>query len=120
MGGEYVCVSVDSERVQSEGSPGADWSAHDMACESHAPSAAVQWSQQELLRNVTAIKDGTAQTPAATALQACRASQHNNLLLEYKQAFFLPPPLHLEIHCISVTTMEDDSSEKAPYILMWE
>lgn len=104
MGGEgsNACVCVDSKRVQSEGSLGADWSTDDMACESHAPSTAVQWSQEELLRNVTAIRGGTAPTPAATALQACGASQHNNLLLEYKQAFFfsLTPPLHLEIHYI--------------------
>lgn len=94
--GSNVCVSVDSERVQSEGSPGADWSAHDMACESHAPSAAAQRSQQELLRNVTAIRDGTAQTPAARALQACRASQQSAAGIYL--LFFLPPPLHLEIH----------------------
>lgn len=68
-------MCVDRKRVQSEGSLGADWSAHDMACESHAPSTAVQWSQEELLRNVTAIRDGTAPTPAATALQACGAPQ---------------------------------------------
>lgn len=40
--------------------------------ESHAPSTAVQWSQEELLRNVTAITDGTAQTPAAATASLCR------------------------------------------------
>lgn len=38
-----VCVCVDGERAPSEGSPSADRSAHGMACESHAPSTAVQW-----------------------------------------------------------------------------
>lgn len=58
--------------------------------ESHAPSTAVQWSQEELLRNVTAIRDGTAQTPAATApLRRPEPLNTNGLLLEYKEAFYL-------------------------------
>lgn len=70
-----MCAALTAERVQSEGSLGADQSAHDMACESHAPSTAVQRSQEELLRNVTAITDGTAPTPVATDPQAGGASQ---------------------------------------------
>lgn len=82
-----MCLSVDRHCVESEGSLGADQSEHCMAYESHAPSAAVQFSQKELLRNVTAIRDGTAQTPAATA-SLRRPEPRNNLLLEYKQDFF--------------------------------
>ncbi|KAG7244025.1 hypothetical protein INR49_006186 [Caranx melampygus] len=60
-----------------------------MACESHAPSTAVQWSQEELLRNVTAIRDGTAQTPAATApLRRPEPRNTNDLLLTLQAAFF--------------------------------
>lgn len=59
----YVCPSDSIKIVR------VRWvrTAHGMVCESHAPSTAVQWSQEELLRNVTAIRDGTAQAPAATA-----------------------------------------------------
>lgn len=37
-----MCAALTAERVQSEGSVGADRNAHDVACESHAPSTAVQ------------------------------------------------------------------------------
>lgn len=82
-----MCVYV----VESEGSLGADQSAHGMAYESHAPSTAVQCSQEELLRNVTAIRDGTAQAPAATAplRRPEPRSTGNDLLLDYKHAFYL-------------------------------
>lgn len=47
-----VCPCSD---VCSEGSAGAQLT----VCESHAPSTAVQWIQEELLRNVTDIRDAT-------------------------------------------------------------
>lgn len=37
-----MCAALTAECVQSEGSVGADRNAHDVACESHAPSTAVQ------------------------------------------------------------------------------
>lgn len=81
----YVCVCVERVRVH--------WvrtGALTVWRESHAPSTAVQWSQEELLRNVTAIRDGTAKTPAATA-PLCRPEpiSTNDLLQGYEEAFYL-------------------------------
>ena len=84
---------------------GADRSAHDMACESHAISTAVQWSQEELLRNVTAIRDFTASTPAATAPQGY--SQHKSAA-GIQESLFLILFFFLQIYsCIWKYTLSD-------------
>lgn len=78
---------LTGEYVVSGGSLGADRSANSMAYESHTLSTAVQCSREELLRNVTAVRDGTAQTSAAAAAAPplCRPAPRNDrLLLEYK------------------------------------
>lgn len=77
---------------------------------------------EELLRNVTAIRDGTAQTGAA--LQAC--STNDLLLPEYKEPFYFTAALRkysISGICLPVTAAhEDDSSENSTIysILMWE
>lgn len=105
---------IACECVESEGSLGADRSAHGKARESHAPSTAVQWSQEELLRNVTAIRDATAQAWAATA--SLRRARASGRLLEYSRAFYLnfstASGNTLRDICLPVTATEDDSSEK--------
>lgn len=125
--GGGVCLSVDRQCVESGGSLGADQSEHCMAYESHAPSAAVQFSQKELLRNVTAIRDGAAQTPAATA-SLRRPEPRNNLLLEYKQDFSFqfistlssssPPPVETSCmrHLFTCHSSRGWLIKKAPYI----
>lgn len=66
--------------------------------------------------------------PRLQQQQLCRPAEprkHNNLLLKYQQAFFswfasfaAGDALYQAFVYLSAT--EDDSSEKAPYILMWE
>lgn len=75
---------------------------------------------EELLRNVTAIRDGTAQTGAASALQACST---NDRLPEYKEPFYSTTAFRkysISGICLPVTaTHEDDSSENStiyPYV----
>lgn len=88
--------------------------------ESHAPSTAVQWSQEELLRNVTAITDGTAQTPAAATASLCRPEPRKHQtpdLLWNTSRLFLKFYHRLWKYtisgiCLPVTATEDDSSEK--------
>ena len=108
-----VCVCVDSERAQSEGSLGADRSAHGMACESHAPSTAVQWrSCWEMSQPLETAQPRPEQLcrPAAPTICCCRNT---------RSLFISPPPsgntLYQAFVYLSQRLMRMTHQKTAPY-----